>query len=137
MRGYVAILLAVVPALTAVAADDGGEQAMRLTVRPMLCIIDRRTPQCNMSFLVIWESGRSGYYCLFNDFAAAPLRCWNEERTGELTEERVVSDEFRYWMSDSETDTDSPLAAVKVEVLRMDDDDRRRKRRRRHVWDIL
>ena len=28
------------------------------------------------------------------------------------------------------------LAAVTVEVLRMDSDDRRRRRRTRHVWDI-
>lgn len=137
MRAFAAILLAVVPAVTVAAVDDPAEEAVRLTVKPMLCIIDRRTPQCKMSFLVIWESERSGYYCLFNDFGAAPLRCWNEERGGELTEKRVVSNEFRYWMSDRETDSDRPLATVKVEVLRMDDDDRRRKRRRRHVWDIL
>ncbi len=88
-----------------------------------------------MAFLVFWQSEQSGYYCLFNDFEQGPLRCWTETRSGELSDERTVQNDFSYWMTDD--DIDSLLAVVKVEVLRMDSDDRRRKRRTRHVWDIL
>jgi hypothetical protein len=45
-----------------------------------------------------------------------------------------VRENFSYWMTDS--DPDSRLAEVTVEVLRMDSGDRRRRRRTRHVWDI-
>ena len=108
---------------------------MQLRVRPVLCIIDERTPSCQMSFLVLWQSAETGYYCLYNDFGRAPLRCWAEQRSGELGDERTVNSEFSYWMAGD--DNESPLAVVVVEVLRVDTDDRRRKRRSRHVWDIL
>ena len=120
------------PAL-AVAQDEVGDD-MRLTVKPVLCITDNRNPSCDMSFLVVWQSDETGYYCLFNDFAEAPVRCWSEELAGQLSEDRIVRENFSYWMTGS--DPDSRLAEVTVEVLHMDSDDRRRKRRTRHVWDI-
>ena len=129
MRWILTVLLVLLPVFTN--ADD----QVQLKVRPVLCIIDDRTPSCQMSFLVVWESKETGYYCLYNDFGEAPLRCWTERRSGEHRDERTVDSEFRYWMSGD--DTEIPLALVAVEVLRMDTDDRRRKRRSRHVWDIL
>ena len=113
---------------------DAAAEDMTLSVKPVLCITDKRNPSCDMAFLVVWQSALTGYYCLFNDFGDAPVRCWNEERTGELSDERTVRDNFSYWMTDG--DLASRLAVVTVEVLRMDSDDRRRKRRTRHVWDI-
>jgi len=115
-------------------AEDPAANDFQLTVKPVLCITDNRNPDCDMSFLVIWQSGERGYYCLYNDFAAVPVRCWSEERTGQLDDDRIVQDTFSYWMTGD--DTDIRLAEVVVEVLRMDSDDRRRKRRKRHVWDI-
>lgn len=129
MRYLLPLLLMLHP-IIAVAEDD-----VQLKVRPVLCIIDERTPSCEMSFLVLWESAETGYYCLYNDFGEAPLRCWTEQRSGELKDERTVDTEFSYWMTGD--DINLPLAVVAVEVLRMDTDDRRRKRRGRHVWDIL
>ena len=110
------------------------DSTMRLTVKPLLCITDERTPRCEMSFLVLWQSELSGYYCLFSDFDETPLRCWNDESTGRLTDDRTVERDFSYWMAGEEDDV--RLAAVSIEVLRMDTDDRRRRRRTRHVWDI-
>ena len=115
-------------------ADQAIAEDMVLRVKPVLCIVDSRNPSCNMSFLVVWQSGTTGYYCLFNDFGDAPIRCWSEERNGELSDERSVQESFSYWMTGSEGE--ARLAQVEVEVLRMDSDDRRRKRRTRHVWDI-
>ncbi len=129
MRFLLPLLLILHPEF-AVAEDE-----VELKVRPVLCIIDERTPSCQMSFLVLWESTETGYYCLYNDFGEAPLRCWTERRSGEINDERTVDTEFSYWMTGN--DTNSPVAVVAVEVLRMDTDDRRRKRRSRHVWDIL
>ena len=120
------LLLALTPSAQ---ADD-----MKLTVKPLLCITDNRNPVCEMSFLVVWETGERGYYCLFNDYGEAPVRCWNEERNGEASDERTVQESFRFWMTS--TDATARLAEVSVEVLRLDSDDRRRKRRPRHVWDI-
>ena len=129
MRWLVIPLLILFPAIS-----HAGEE-MQLKVRPVLCIIDERTPHCQMSFLVLWQSAETGYYCLYNDFRQAPLRCWTEQRSGELSDERTVNSTFSYWMAGD--DNESPLAVAVVEVLRMDSDDRRRKRRGRHVWDIF
>jgi len=119
--------------LLPLAAFADGE--VQLRVKPVLCIIDERTSSCEMSFIVAWESDESGYYCLYNDFEQAPLRCWSDQRAGETSDERTVDEEFSFWMAGD--DRESPLAIVSVEVLRMDTGDRRRKRRSRHVWDIL
>jgi hypothetical protein len=114
--------------------QTAADRSMRLTVKPVLCVTDRTTPSCRMLFLVVWESVESGYYCLFNDFSEAPVRCWSDERAGRTEDERIVQSDFQYWMQ--EDGREQQIVAVTVEVLRMDSEDRRRKRRNRHVWDL-
>lgn len=129
MARVVTILLLL--AGTIAAAEDGG---VELDVKPVLCIIDRRTPACDMDFLVSWQSGIRGDYCLFSQLTTAPLRCWSEATAGVHEEHRTVEESFRYWLT--RDDGEEPLAAVTVEVMSTETD-RRRKRRSRHVWDIL
>ena len=131
MRRYLALVL-LVPALFT-AAETHAEE-LELSVKPVLCITDNRNPSCEMAFLVVWKTALTGYYCLFNDFGDTPMRCWNEEREGQATDERTVQESFSYWMTG--TDVEARLAQVTVEVLHLDSDDRRRKRCTRHVWDI-
>ena len=126
------ILALLLPALAV--ADESNSDDMRMTVKPLLCITDNRSPSCDMSFLIVWQSITTGYYCLFSDFTDAPMRCWNEERSGQLDDDRTVTQNFSYWMTG--TDEGARLAEITVEVLRLDSDDRRRRRRNRHVWDI-
>ena len=126
------MLALLLPALAV--ADESNSDDMQMTVKPLLCITDNRNPSCDMSFLVVWQSITTGYYCLFSDFTDAPMRCWNEERSGQLDDDRTVTQSFSYWMTG--TTEGARLAEVTVEVLRLDSDDRRRRRRNRHVWDI-
>ncbi len=116
------------------AAETGSDSGMRLTVKPMLCIVDKRKPRCDLAFLVVWETELDDYYCLFNDLGERPLRCWNTASSGRHEDERSVERSFSYWMTDR--NPENRLTTIAVEVLRMDTDDRRRKRRTRHVWDI-
>ena len=127
------VILALLLPVLAV-ADESNSDDMQMTVKPLLCITDNRNPSCDMSFLVVWRSITTGYYCLFSDFTDAPMRCWNEERSGQLDDNRTVTQNFSYWMTG--TNEGARLAEVTVEVLRLDSDDRRRRRRNRHVWDI-
>lgn len=106
-----------------------------ITVRPLLCIVDQRTPVCEMVFHVNWRSEERGYYCVLSNLEEAPLRCWSEQRTGQLRDQRSVAEDFSYMIN--EGDGEPPLDSVTVEVVRMDSDDRRRRRRTRHVWDLL
>jgi hypothetical protein len=131
MRLFITLAL-LLPALAV--AEDPVSDDMHLTVTPILCITDNRNPSCDMSFLVSWQSGETGYYCLLNDLTESPVRCWNDEQEGQLSDDRIVGENFSYWMAGS--DPGSRLAEVTVEVLHMDSDDRRRRRRTRHVWDI-
>jgi hypothetical protein len=128
--------LALLLLLTGSAAlADTTADAVSLEVKPLLCIVDRRTPACDMSFRVAWQSFAPGSYCLFNHFETAPLRCWTEALSGQLEERRVVDKGFSYWLTAH--GSDQPVAAVAVEVMTTDTSDRRRQRRSRHVWDIL
>ena len=128
MTRIAAILTLLLPLTTA--ADDDVE----LKVKPLLCIVDQRTPSCDMSFRVTWRSAQEGYYCVACDLDEQPLRCWAEQSAGELNDERSVLQDFSYMINGGLDQP--PLDAVTVEVVRMDSDDRRRRRRTRHVWDI-
>jgi hypothetical protein len=115
-------------------ADDEKDGGVEFSVKPLLCIVDQRTPGCDMSFLVRWSSNSTGYYCVFNSQEENPLNCWSEQRAGELRDERSVEEDLQFWINES---GGVALESITVEVLRMDSDDRRRRRRSRHVWDIL
>jgi hypothetical protein len=110
------------------------EDGVRLRVKPILCVTDNRNPTCDLTFLVTWQSGTTGYYCIFNDFDESPLRCWVEERSGQMTDDRSFDESFTFWLTGE--DLRDRLAEVEIEVLRLDSDDRRRNRRTRHIWDI-
>ena len=116
-------------------AEDSDSDTATITVKPLLCIVDARTPACDMQFAIRWASDESGYYCVFNDLETDALRCWAESSLGEIDDRRTVAETFSYWLNQGK---DEPvLAKATVDVLRKDSEDRRRRRRTRHVWDIL
>lgn len=120
---------------SAMAQDRVTADQVRLDVRPLLCILDARTPACDMAFLVAWQSEIEASYCLFSELAADAIRCWREAAAGRHEERRLVERTFQYWLAAN--GSGEPLAAVTVEVMTTETTDRRRKRRTRHVWDIL
>jgi hypothetical protein len=126
-------------ALAVAAAAGGGAAAqdlrVTLTVKPMLCITDKREESCALSILVSWRSNRAGSFCLHNDFTSDPLRCWQLAEAGMVVEERIVSDTFRYWLTGD--GSAARVAEATLDVMSADTEDRRRQRQRRHVWDIL
>jgi Protein of unknown function (DUF3019) len=122
--------------IVAFASAQAAEEAqVSLKVKPLLCIVDQFSPSCAMKFELRWQSLRIGDYCLNNDLQSLPLNCWKLVLSGELREQRVVTQGFTYWVS--EASGASRLAAAKVEVLRIGSTDRRRERRTRHIWDVL
>ncbi len=54
MRLFLTIAL-LLPVLAT--AEDQVDDDMHLTVKPVLCVTDNRNPSCDMSFLVVWQSG--------------------------------------------------------------------------------
>jgi DUF3019 family protein len=127
-------LLAVswIVALPAMAADP---QPVRLVVKPLLCVIDKDEAACTITFDVRWKSVLPAEYCLNDSAKPAPLRCWPRAESGEHSQERVVNEDFVFWLSPP-AGTER-VAEAKIEVLRVGSDDRRRERRTRHVWDVL
>jgi hypothetical protein len=119
-------------AMNAVAADP---VPVKLVVKPLLCVIDKNETACTINFDVRWTSVLAAEYCLNDSSRPTPLRCWPRADSGEHTQERVVSEEFVFWLSPA-TGTER-VAEAKIEVLRVGSDDRRRERRARHVWDVL
>ena len=119
-------------AMNAVAADP---LPVKLVVKPLLCVIDKNATACTINFDLRWKSVLAAEYCLNDSARPTPLRCWPRADSGEHTQERVVSEEFVFWLSPV-TGTER-VAEAKIEVLRVGSDDRRRERRARHVWDVL
>ena len=119
-------------AMNAVAADP---LPVKLVVKPLLCVIDKNEAACTINFDVKWKSVLPAEYCLNDSARPAPLRCWPRADSGEHTQERVVSEDFVFWLSPP-TGAER-VAEAKIEVLRVGSDDRRRERRARHVWDVL
>jgi hypothetical protein len=134
MRTWLTLLAAgsLGAALPAAAADP---PPVKLIVKPLLCVIDKDETACTINFDVRWKSPLAAEYCLNDSARPAPLRCWPRADSGEHTQERVVSEDFVFWLSPP-AGTER-VAEAKVEVLRVGSDDRRRGRRTRHVWDVL
>jgi hypothetical protein len=118
-------------AMPAAAADP----PVRLVVKPLLCVIDKGGASCAVTFDIRWKSVRAAEYCLNDEAQPAPLRCWPSANSGEHKQERIVTEDFVFWLA--RPAATERAAEVKVEVLRVGSDDRRRERRTRHVWDVL
>ena len=106
-----------------------------LTVKPVLCIVDERTPSCDLDFVIAWRALRLGYYCVLNDHDEEPMRCWADRQAGETTDRRELTESIEFRLE--EGDAGILVASATVDVLRKDSDDRRRRRRTRYVWDVL
>jgi hypothetical protein len=119
-------------AMSALAADP---LPVKLVVKPLLCVIDKDETACTINFDIRWKSVLAAEYCLNDSARPTPLRCWPLGNSGEHTQERVVSEDFVFWLSPP-AGTER-VAEAKIEVLRVGSDDRRRERRTRHVWDVL
>jgi hypothetical protein len=109
--------------------------AARLIVKPLLCVLDRESPVCSMTFNIRWKSEVEREYCLNDSALSTPLRCWPTTLSGAHSQTREVSEAFVYWLG--APGSAQRAAEVKIEVLRLDSSDRRRDRRARHVWDVL
>jgi hypothetical protein len=133
MRGKtkLAMLLCLPLATPALAA----EPAVKLVVKPLLCVLDKGATSCAVTFDIRWKSEQAAEYCLVDEAAAAPLRCWPAAVSGEHRQPREVSEDFAFWLTPP-AGTER-IAEAKIAVLRVGSPDRRRERRTRHVWDVL
>jgi len=113
----------------------GAEPPVRLDVKPLLCVLDKNATSCAVTFDIRWKSVRAGEYCLIDEAQPTPLRCWPSAVSGEHSQERLVTEEFTFWLTPP-AGTER-VAEAKIEVLRVGSTDRRRERRSRHVWDVL
>jgi hypothetical protein len=137
-------LLTLLPAGQASAADPPATPPapVKLIIKPVLCVIEGEGASCAVTFDIRWKSPRPGEFCLNDSVQPAPLRCWPLARAGEMQQERVFSEDFRFWLTRPTSGVAPPagterLSEVKIEVLRVGSSDRRRERRTRHVWDVL
>ena len=133
MRARLTLFIAIcVMALPAAGADPA---PVRLYVKPLLCVLDKNATSCAVTFDIRWKSQLAGEYCLNDEAQPLPVRCWPSTTSGEHRQQRLVSQDFLFWLSPP-AGTDR-VAEAKVEVLRVGSADRRRERRSRHVWDVL
>lgn len=134
MRKLLLILIASALAgtLPAQAADP---PPVRLSVKPLLCVLDHAATACMMSFDIRWKSILAREYCLNDSALSGPLHCWANALSGAVGQKREVGEDFIFWLG--APGGAEHLAEVKIAVLKVDSADRRRERRTRHVWDVL
>jgi Protein of unknown function (DUF3019) len=132
MKRFFGLTAALVLAAPALAADPA---PVKLIIKPLLCVIDKAATSCAVTFDIRWKSVLPGEYCVGDSVQATPLRCWTSALAGDMTHERVFSEDFSFWLAPPAGS--ERLSEVKIEVLRVGSDDRRRQRRSRHVWDVL
>ncbi len=131
-----ALLLAVIGSIAPAGSSAAdAPSVVKLIIKPLLCVIDKEGASCAVTFDIRWKSARPGEYCLNDSVQPSPLRCWPLAQSGQMRQERVFSEDFRYWLAPP-AGTEA-LSEVKIEVLRVGSTDRRRERRTRHVWDVL
>ena len=111
------------------------EPAVKLIIKPLLCIVDKGETSCAVTFDIRWKSELATEYCLNDEAQPVPLRCWPRVSSGEHRQERVVAQDFSFWLAPPAGA--ERVAEAKIEVLRVGSTDRRRERRTRHVWDVL
>lgn len=142
MRRILSSCLAAALLLTSPGFAADTAAPVKLVIKPLLCVIDKDATSCAVTFDIRWKSPQPAEYCLSDSVQSTPLRCWPNALAGEMKQQRLVSEEFRYWLSRPEVGVSPPagserLAEVKIEVLHVGSNDRRRERRTRHVWDVL
>jgi hypothetical protein len=131
----IAMLLVACAIAACLPAAGADVPAARLIVKPLLCVLDRESSNCSMTFNIRWKSEEAREYCLNDSGQGAPLRCWPVTDSGSHQQNREVSEAFVYWLG--APGGTQRIAEVRIEVLRLDSQDRRRDRRARHVWDVL
>jgi len=127
--------LALAAGVSAVFPAAAADPPVKLVVRPLLCVLEQTATGCMMKFDIRWQSLLAQELCLNDSVQPAPLLCWPSASVGETRQERLVSEDFDYWLA-APSGTQR-VAEVKIEVLRVGSADRRRERRTRHVWDVL
>jgi hypothetical protein len=135
MRSFTLIRLGLAAALAVSPAALSADPPVKLSVRPLLCVVDQFATGCMMTFDIRWTSALARELCLNDSAQAVPLLCWPSALAGDTKQQRMVSEDFAYWLA-APSGTQR-AAEVKIEVLRTGSTDRRRDRRARHVWDVL
>lgn len=135
MRATLKILATCLLAAAGARLQAADPPPVKLSVKPLLCVVDKGSSGCMMTFDVRWKSQLAREYCLNDNQQLAPLRCWTSARAGDLKQQRLVSEAFIFWLG--APDGVEHIAEAKIEVLRIGSADRRRERRSRHVWDVL
>src|SRR5688572_14293337 len=95
----------------------GAEPPVRLNVKPLLCVLDKNDTACAVTFDIRWKSVLAAEYCLNDEAQAAPLRCWPSAIAGEHRQDRLVTQDFTFWLSPP-AGTER-VAEAKIEVLRV------------------
>jgi hypothetical protein len=108
---------------------------VKLVIKPLLCVLDKTTTTCAITFDIRWKSVEPSDYCLGDSVSPAPLHCWQRAAAGDIKHPRRFAEDFAFWLTPPAGG--ARLSEVKIEVLRVGSTDRRRERRTRHVWDVL
>ncbi len=123
------ILLLPMSVVDAAISPEGFE----MFVRPRLCVLRPGEALCTMQFSVTWSAPLASDVCVQLVGDAAPLRCWQAQRSGEFA--IPIERGNTTLVQLRESSSDSLLIEEQIPIIKRDLRDTRA--RRRHAWSIL
>ncbi|MCP8898868.1 DUF3019 domain-containing protein [Gilvimarinus xylanilyticus] len=107
---------------------------VELQVRPSLCILKAGEDNCRDQITISWQAEEPFTVCLYASGEAAPLRCWENSRSGRHASSLEARDDIRFQLIDAAQNPSRVLASGEFEVVAQT---QRYRRRRRNPWSFF
>jgi len=122
------VLLSVLTLSSTVFAENG----IRFVVKPKLCVLSKGEETCRDTLELSWVAQTTTSVCLFQSDKTLPLRCWENERSGEHLVDISTAENIEFQLR--EINDKALLVAEQFEVLH---DKPELRRRKRNPWSIF
>lgn len=108
--------------------------AVELQVRPSLCILEEGEETCRDQVTISWRAEEPFTACLYASGTSAPLRCWEDSRSGQHASSLNVREDIHFQLMDAAQNNSRVLASGEFEVVAQT---QRYRRRRRNPWSFF
>lgn len=111
------------------------KQVASMVASPNACTLEPLEEVCQMTFHILWETPKSGDYCLYVDSEEQPLKCWKMMARGSISVEfsgHILEEYKLYHLQNSNTAV--TITTVTVPISGTIKQRQRAQRRRRGFW---
>lgn len=96
---FICIVLLVVFAKAAIAADQHHNASITLSLKPKECVVLKEGDKCYADVTVKWQANASSSLCLYRAPDEVQLACWHNQSDGQFTEKLVMREPVDYYLA--------------------------------------